>query len=160
MTAATMKTSSTTPAARASAHSASRITRQRDELDPARDDDGRGDAWRRLGHAPGQDRKRSVTSILFIGDVVGGLGRRTLLGLLPELREELEPTFVVVNGENSAGRPRHHAADRPRDARRRRRRDHARQPRLPPPRDPPLPRRGAADHPARPTTCAATPGAA
>jgi hypothetical protein len=34
---------------------------------------------------------------------VGGLGRRTLLGLLPGLREELAPTFVVVNGENSAG---------------------------------------------------------
>jgi hypothetical protein len=44
-----------------------------------------------------------VTSILFVGDVVGGLGRRTLLGLLPALREELAPTFVVVNGENSAG---------------------------------------------------------
>jgi 2',3'-cyclic-nucleotide 2'-phosphodiesterase len=41
--------------------------------------------------------------ILFIGDVVGGLGRRTLLNLLPGLREELRPTFVVVNGENSAG---------------------------------------------------------
>jgi metallophosphoesterase (TIGR00282 family) len=42
-------------------------------------------------------------SILFIGDVVGGLGRRTLLGLLPGLRERHAPTFVVVNGENSAG---------------------------------------------------------
>ncbi len=44
-----------------------------------------------------------MTSILFVGDVVGGLGRRTLLALLPALREELTPTFVVVNGENSAG---------------------------------------------------------
>ena len=44
-----------------------------------------------------------MTSILFIGDVVGGLGRRTLLGLLPGLRADLEPTFVVVNGENAAG---------------------------------------------------------
>ena len=44
-----------------------------------------------------------MTSILFIGDVVGGLGRRTLLALLPALREELEPGFVVVNGENAAG---------------------------------------------------------
>jgi 2',3'-cyclic-nucleotide 2'-phosphodiesterase len=44
-----------------------------------------------------------MTSILFVGDVVGGLGRRTLHGLLPALREELEPTFVVVNGENAAG---------------------------------------------------------
>jgi hypothetical protein len=44
-----------------------------------------------------------VTSILFVGDVVGGLGRRTLLGLLDELRAELDPTFVVVNAENAAG---------------------------------------------------------
>ena len=41
--------------------------------------------------------------ILFVGDVVGGLGRRTLLALLPELRERLAPTFVVVNAENAAG---------------------------------------------------------
>jgi hypothetical protein len=46
---------------------------------------------------------RAMTSILFVGDVVGGLGRRTLLALLPALREELEPTFVVVNAENAAG---------------------------------------------------------
>jgi metallophosphoesterase (TIGR00282 family) len=42
-------------------------------------------------------------TILFVGDLVGGLGRRTLLGLLPGLRERLAPTFVVVNGENVAG---------------------------------------------------------
>ncbi len=41
--------------------------------------------------------------ILFIGDVVGGLGKRTLLELLPGLRERLVPDFVVVNGENAAG---------------------------------------------------------
>ncbi len=41
--------------------------------------------------------------ILFVGDVVGGLGRRTLLGLLPALRERYAPDFVVVNGENAAG---------------------------------------------------------
>jgi metallophosphoesterase (TIGR00282 family) len=41
--------------------------------------------------------------ILFIGDVVGGLGRRTLLALLPGLRDRLGPDFVVVNGENVAG---------------------------------------------------------
>jgi 2',3'-cyclic-nucleotide 2'-phosphodiesterase len=41
--------------------------------------------------------------ILFVGDVVGSLGKRTLLGLLPALRERHEPTFVVVNGENAAG---------------------------------------------------------
>jgi 2',3'-cyclic-nucleotide 2'-phosphodiesterase len=41
--------------------------------------------------------------VLFIGDVVGSLGRRTLAALLPELRERHAPDFVVVNGENAAG---------------------------------------------------------
>ena len=40
---------------------------------------------------------------LFVGDIVGGLGRRTLLGLLPSLRERLAFDFLVVNGENIAG---------------------------------------------------------
>ncbi len=44
-----------------------------------------------------------AATILFVGDVVGSLGRRTLLALLPSLRERHAPTFVVVNGENSAG---------------------------------------------------------
>jgi metallophosphoesterase (TIGR00282 family) len=43
------------------------------------------------------------TSILFVGDVVARTGRRTLDALLPLLREELAPTFVIVNGENAAG---------------------------------------------------------
>jgi metallophosphoesterase (TIGR00282 family) len=42
-------------------------------------------------------------NILFIGDIVGGIGKRTLLSLLPELRERHAPDFVVVNGENVAG---------------------------------------------------------
>jgi metallophosphoesterase (TIGR00282 family) len=42
-------------------------------------------------------------SILFVGDVVGGLGRRALLGLLPSLCERHRPDFVVANGENAAG---------------------------------------------------------
>ncbi|HEY1357271.1 MAG TPA: TIGR00282 family metallophosphoesterase [Thermoleophilaceae bacterium] len=41
--------------------------------------------------------------LLFVGDVVGGVGRRTLASLLPGLREEHAPDFVVVNGENAAG---------------------------------------------------------
>jgi 2',3'-cyclic-nucleotide 2'-phosphodiesterase len=41
--------------------------------------------------------------ILFVGDVVGGVGRRTLLDCLPVLRERYAPTFIVVNGENAAG---------------------------------------------------------
>jgi metallophosphoesterase (TIGR00282 family) len=45
----------------------------------------------------------AAASILFVGDVVGGIGRRTLLESLPVLRERYAPTFVIVNGENIAG---------------------------------------------------------
>ena len=41
--------------------------------------------------------------LLFVGDVVGGIGRRTLAALLPGLRDAHRPDFVVVNGENAAG---------------------------------------------------------
>jgi 2',3'-cyclic-nucleotide 2'-phosphodiesterase len=41
--------------------------------------------------------------LLFVGDVVGSLGRRTLSALLPGLRDRHTPDFVVVNGENAAG---------------------------------------------------------
>jgi metallophosphoesterase (TIGR00282 family) len=44
-----------------------------------------------------------VVKLLFVGDVVGGLGRRTLAELLPGIRERHQPDWVVVNGENSAG---------------------------------------------------------
>jgi 2',3'-cyclic-nucleotide 2'-phosphodiesterase len=44
-----------------------------------------------------------AVKLLFVGDVVGGIGRRTLAALLPGLREEHRPDFVVVNGENAAG---------------------------------------------------------
>jgi 2',3'-cyclic-nucleotide 2'-phosphodiesterase len=41
--------------------------------------------------------------VLFIGDVVGGAGRRGLLAAMPGLRERHRPDLVIVNGENSAG---------------------------------------------------------
>jgi metallophosphoesterase (TIGR00282 family) len=44
-----------------------------------------------------------AVKLIFVGDVVGGVGRRTLAALLPGLRERYEPDFVVVNGENAAG---------------------------------------------------------
>jgi metallophosphoesterase (TIGR00282 family) len=49
------------------------------------------------------ERPAGETRILFVGDLVGGIGRRTLLECLPILRERFDPTFVVVNGENVAG---------------------------------------------------------
>jgi 2',3'-cyclic-nucleotide 2'-phosphodiesterase len=44
-----------------------------------------------------------AVKLLFVADVVGGIGRRTLAGLLPTLRDRHRPDFVVVNGENAAG---------------------------------------------------------
>jgi metallophosphoesterase (TIGR00282 family) len=44
-----------------------------------------------------------TTTILFVGDVVGGLGKRTVQALLPSLRERHGADFVVLNGENVAG---------------------------------------------------------
>ncbi len=41
--------------------------------------------------------------VLFIGDVVGGPGRRGLAATMPELRERHAPDMTIVNGENSAG---------------------------------------------------------
>ena len=41
--------------------------------------------------------------LLFVGDVVGGVGRRAFAAVLPSLRERHAPYFVVVNGENVAG---------------------------------------------------------
>ncbi|MEZ5065141.1 MAG: TIGR00282 family metallophosphoesterase [bacterium] len=41
--------------------------------------------------------------ILFVGDVVGRPGRRAARELVPILREEERPDFVIINAENSAG---------------------------------------------------------
>ena len=41
--------------------------------------------------------------LLFVGDVVGAPGRRTLAAVLPRLRRTHEPDWVVVNGENASG---------------------------------------------------------
>ena len=41
--------------------------------------------------------------ILFIGDIVGGPGRRGLAAALPRLRERLAPDLGIANGENAAG---------------------------------------------------------
>src|SRR5918998_788181 len=44
-----------------------------------------------------------LSSILFVGDVVGSAGRRVIRAMLSDLRDELDAQFVVVNGENAAG---------------------------------------------------------
>jgi hypothetical protein len=49
------------------------------------------------------DADGHAVRILFVGDVVGGIGRRTLSALLPALKERHAVDFTVVNGENAAG---------------------------------------------------------
>ncbi len=56
-----------------------------------------------VGGSEDGDGETSGASVLFVGDLVGGVGRRTLLECLPILRERYDPTFVVVNAENVAG---------------------------------------------------------
>lgn len=41
--------------------------------------------------------------ILFLGDIVGKPGREAVRAGLPKLRNDFQPLFVIVNGENSAG---------------------------------------------------------
>jgi 2',3'-cyclic-nucleotide 2'-phosphodiesterase len=50
-----------------------------------------------------EDVSKQEIKILFVGDIVGGIGKRTLLALLPSLRDRYSPDLVVVNGENAAG---------------------------------------------------------
>jgi metallophosphoesterase (TIGR00282 family) len=41
--------------------------------------------------------------VLFVGDVVGRLGRRAVQTLLPAIRRETDANLVIANGENAAG---------------------------------------------------------
>ena len=41
--------------------------------------------------------------VLFVGDIVGRLGRRTVQTLLPTIRRETDAHLVIANGENAAG---------------------------------------------------------
>lgn len=40
--------------------------------------------------------------VLFVGDVVGSIGRDMLIETLPELKRKYRPQFTIVNGENAA----------------------------------------------------------
>lgn len=43
-----------------------------------------------------------MLNILFIGDIVGKIGRKTITKLLPALKKEYKIDFVIANAENSA----------------------------------------------------------
>ncbi len=43
-----------------------------------------------------------MLNILFIGDIVGKIGRKTIAKILPSLRKELKINFVIANAENIA----------------------------------------------------------
>jgi len=41
-------------------------------------------------------------NLLFIGDIIGKLGRKVCRQVLPELEKKLSPDLIIANGENSA----------------------------------------------------------
>ena len=43
-----------------------------------------------------------MIKILFIGDIIGRLGRKVCAEVLPKLKAEFKPDLVIANGENSA----------------------------------------------------------
>lgn len=47
-------------------------------------------------------KPKNVLTILFLGDVVGKIGRRCVAKILPELKEEFRPDLVIANAENVA----------------------------------------------------------
>lgn len=48
-------------------------------------------------------RSSNLTTVLFIGDIVGKAGRQTVKALVPELKSEYSAHLVIANGENAAG---------------------------------------------------------
>src|SRR5258708_7045055 len=54
--------------------------------------------------AGSRPRARAAARILFVGDIVGGIGRPTPLHCLPGLRGRPPPTFLLANGGNSPRR--------------------------------------------------------
>lgn len=47
-------------------------------------------------------RRRFTINVLFIGDIVGEVGRKALKSLLPVLKSKYNPHIIIANGENSA----------------------------------------------------------
>ncbi len=47
-------------------------------------------------------QNKNIISVLFVGDVIGKPGRKTLKYFLPLLKEEFDIDFTIINGENLA----------------------------------------------------------
>jgi metallophosphoesterase (TIGR00282 family) len=47
--------------------------------------------------------KEDILNIVFIGDVVGKSGRKTVTSLLPQIKKDHNADFVIANAENCAG---------------------------------------------------------
>jgi metallophosphoesterase (TIGR00282 family) len=43
-----------------------------------------------------------MIKILFIGDIVGKIGRKAVVAILPKLKKELKPDLIIANAENIA----------------------------------------------------------
>ena len=49
-----------------------------------------------------KERKNIVINLLFIGDIVGNVGRKALKNVLPRVKKKYSPHMIIVNGENAA----------------------------------------------------------
>jgi 2',3'-cyclic-nucleotide 2'-phosphodiesterase len=49
------------------------------------------------------ERTTKYMKILFVGDVVGSLGRDMIKEYVPKLKEKYHPQITIINGENAAG---------------------------------------------------------
>lgn len=47
-------------------------------------------------------KEGNVINVLFIGDIVGSVGRKALKDTLPSLKAKYNPHVIIVNGENAA----------------------------------------------------------
>mgnify|MGYP001388259986 CR=1 FL=1 len=55
------------------------------------------------GHFPSLNKGDATIRILFLGDIVGSVGRHAVKTVLPRLRQKYDPHVIVANGENAAG---------------------------------------------------------
>jgi metallophosphoesterase (TIGR00282 family) len=76
-----------------------RVFARRVEIEPP----ARENVWRRVSLPGKRFGGDEVMNVLFVGDVVGKVGRRLLSQRLRGLQAEVEADFTIVNVENAAG---------------------------------------------------------
>ncbi|SHE10929.1 metallophosphoesterase, MG_246/BB_0505 family [Chlamydia abortus] len=50
-----------------------------------------------------ENREENIIKVVFIGDIVGSVGRKAVKEMMPYVRKKWRPDFIIANGENAAG---------------------------------------------------------